>query len=226
MAIATGAQVGPWTLGDPLGRGGNATVWNAAKDDGSAVALKILNTTKADRESYKRFVQEVGFLRQHSADNGVLPLLDSHLPERPSSRDRAWLAMPVATPIRAALDGAPLDLVVTAVAEIAATLARLAVDGIGHRDIKPGNLYRFDGRWLVGDFGLVAAPNMDELTREGQALGPAHFTAYEMILDPVNADPLPADVYSLGLVLIEALSRLKKLVVPTIRMTPASASSE
>lgn len=87
---------------------------------------------------------------------------------------------------------------VTAVAEIAATLARLADQNVGHRDIKPGNLYWFDGRWLVGDFGLVAAPDLDELTREGKALGPAHFTAYEMIRDPVNADPLPADVLSLA----------------------------
>jgi hypothetical protein len=39
---------------------------------------------------------------------------------------------------------------------------------------------------------------MDELTRQGRAVGPAHFTAYEMIRDPENADPLPADVFSLG----------------------------
>lgn len=104
--------------------------------------------------------------------------------------------MPVATPIANALAAAPLQTIVAALAEIADTLARLAERGVGHRDIKPGNLYEFNGRWLIGDFGLVAAPDLEELTRSGKPFGPAHYTAYEMILDPVNADPLPADVYS------------------------------
>ncbi len=33
---------------------------------------------------------------------------------------------------------------------------------------------------------------------EGRPLGPAHYMAYEMILNPASADPHPADVYSLG----------------------------
>jgi serine/threonine protein kinase len=69
---------------------------------------------------------------------------------------------------------------------------------VAHRDIKPGNLYELDGEWLVGDFGLIAVPDPEELTRTGKALGPAHYTAYEMILDAARADPFPADVYSFG----------------------------
>ena len=188
-----------WTLGEELGRGGNAVVYTATRPElPDPVALKVLTTTKAQKESYRRFVQEVEFLRSLPDEPGVLPLLDAHLPQRPSSKDRAWLAMPIATPVRKAVADQPLEVVVTAVGEIAATLARLAEKNVGHRDIKPGNLYRLGGRWLVGDFGLVAAPDLDELTREGKAVGPAHFTAYEMIRDPVNADPLPADVLSLA----------------------------
>jgi serine/threonine protein kinase len=191
--------VGPWLLGERLGRGGNATVWKATRPGtGGAVALKVINATKAQRESYRRFVQEIEFLRSLRDEDGVLPLLDAHLPDRPSATERPWLAMPIATLIREALDGKPLEVVVAAAAEVAATLARLAANGVAHRDIKPGNLYKLDDRWLVGDFGLVAAPDMDELTRSGQAIGPAHFTAYEMIRDPTGADPLPADVYSLA----------------------------
>jgi serine/threonine protein kinase len=191
--------IGPWTAGAELGRGGNAIVYEATRPElPDPIALKVLTSTKADKESYRRFVQEVGFLRSLPDEPGVLPLLDAHLPKRPSSKDRAWLAMPVATPIRDALAEEPLDVVVEAIAEIAATLARLAERKVGHRDLKPGNLYRLGDGWLVGDFGLVAAPDLDELTREGKAIGPAHFTAYEMIRDPVNADPLPADVYALA----------------------------
>jgi serine/threonine protein kinase len=129
----------------------------------------------------------------------VLPLLDAYLPDKPSKDDRPWLAMPVATPIAEALDGAELETVVDALAQIAETLARLAAEHkVGHRDIKPGNLYELDGQWLVGDFGLIAVPDVEELTRTGRPLGPAHFTAYEMILNAATSDPLPADVYSLG----------------------------
>jgi hypothetical protein len=42
--------VGPWTLDERLGRGGNAQVWRATRS-GSAmlVALKLINTTKVER---------------------------------------------------------------------------------------------------------------------------------------------------------------------------------
>lgn len=102
------------------------------------------------------------FLQKLGDFPGVLPLLDAHLPERPKSTDRAWLAT---------------------LAEIAETLARLAERGAGHRDIKPGNLYELAGRWLIGDFRLVAGPDLVELTVSGKKLGPAHYTANELILD-------------------------------------------
>jgi serine/threonine protein kinase len=107
--------------------------------------------------------------------------------------------MPVAVPISKALDGKSLADVVAAMTAIADTLSRLQRNsGIAHRDIKPGNLYELDGSWLIGDFGLVALPDAEALTAEGRQVGPAHYTAYEMILHPTTADPHPADVYSLG----------------------------
>jgi serine/threonine protein kinase len=175
MTDSPGQTVGPWTLIEPLGRGGNATVWRASRHGSEKpVALKLLNTKKVEKEPYQRFVREIGFLREHQA-------------------------LPVAVPISQALDVKPLSDVVAAMAAIADTLAQLQRDfGIAHRDIKPGNLYELDGSWLIGDFGLVAVPDAEALTAEGRQLGPAHYTAYEMILDPTTANPHPADVYSLG----------------------------
>ena len=200
MAGAPGRQVGPWRLGDQLGRGGNAFVFAATRDGvDTPVALKVINTTKVEREPYQRFVREIGFLRAHQDVAGLLPLIDAYLPDEPSKDDQPWLAMPVATPIAAALQGRPLLDVVHAVAAVADTLWRLGRDhGIAHRDIKPGNLYELDGAWLIGDFGLVALPDTEGLTAEGRPLGPAHYMAYEMIRDPSTADPHAADVYSLG----------------------------
>lgn len=163
------------------------------------MAVKLINSRKVEREPYQRFVREIEFLRSHQDVPGLLPLLDAHLPDQPGKDDQPWLAMPIATPITNALEGRPLADVVAAVAAIADTLARLQRDfGIAHRDIKPGNLYKLDGSWLIGDFGLIAVPDAKSLTTDGRQVGPAHYTAYEMILHPATADPHPADVYSLG----------------------------
>jgi serine/threonine protein kinase len=197
--VATGDSIGGWLLGRKLGAGGNATVWEATRGMDAPVALKVLNTVKVDREPYRRFVREVETLGSLTQSEGVLPLLDAHLPSQPTRRDPAWLAMPIAVPISAALSGRALDEVVRAIGAVAATLARLKqTHRLAHRDVKPGNLYHLDGEWLVGDFGLVAVPDVEELTKSGRPLGPVHFTAYEMIVDPAHADPYPADVYSLA----------------------------
>ena len=200
MSESREQTVGPWRLHEQLGHGGNGTIWQATRSDAEiAIALKVLNATKIQHESYRRFVREINFLRQHQGMPGLLPLLDSHLPDQPSKADRPWLAMPVATPIAQSLAGRSLADVVEAVATIADTLARLQANfDIAHRDIKPGNLYEMDGSWLIGDFGLIALPDAETLTREGRQVGPAHYTAYEMILSPTTAKPHPADVYSLG----------------------------
>lgn len=194
--MSTTRTIGPWTVHERLGKGGNAKVWRATDAGGREVALKVIDAIHEQREQYQRFVREIGFLVGLEDTRGVLPLIDSHLPEAPTDEDRPWLAMPVATPIADALRDQPLETVVEAMATVAETLARLHALGIEHRDIKPGNLYGLDGQWLVGDFGLVAVPDVESLTESGRPLGPAHFTPYEMIANPGTADPKPADVYS------------------------------
>lgn len=191
-------KIGPWELGEKLGKGGNATVWVAVHaETGESAAVKLLDTRKRQSERYRRFVLEVETHAGLDDFDGVLPVLSYSLPD--SGAEQPWLAMPVATPIRDALAGESLERVVEAVRSVADTLARLAEQhGFGHRDIKPGNLYELNGQWLVGDFGLVDVPSAEELTREGAHMGPSHFTAWEMVRDPVTADSKPADVYSLG----------------------------
>lgn len=199
VASGQGKTFGAWRCEEELGSGGNGTVWRAVSvDDGSKVALKIINAKRPESEPYRRFIREITFLRDLGAFDGVLPVVDAGLPE-PDSGEQPWLAMPVATPIADALNDQPLETVVEAMRSVADTLARLAAEhGAGHRDIKPGNLYQLDSAWLVGDFGLIDIPDLQELTRSDRPLGPAHYTAYEVILDPRNAPSGPADVYSLG----------------------------
>ena len=70
-----------------------------------------------------------------------------------------------------------------------------------HRDLKPPNLLRLDGRWTVADWGLTRRPrgqttNPDR-TRAGDAFGTDGWAAPELSSDPHSAGP-PADIYSIG----------------------------
>lgn len=98
--------VGKWTLRSRLGRGGNGEVWRADDAHGAEAAVKILRR----RNRIDRFRDEIQFLREHGGVEGVLPLIDSDLPDDPSQA--AWYAMPVARPLRDALgeDPAPRAL--------------------------------------------------------------------------------------------------------------------
>ena len=198
MRQSRGESLGRWTLVEPLGQGGNAEVWRAA-DGSGCVALKILKQRKTESEAYQRFRQEINALERIGPNTHVVPLLESELPDNPSRARPAWLAMPIGRPLADALSSAPLRDVVTAVAEIAETLADLHERlQIHHRDIKPSNLYLLGEHPAISDFGLVDLPDSDDLTSPGQPLGPRLFLPYEMVVDSTNADPAPADVFSLA----------------------------
>lgn len=197
--MATVRQLGPWQIDAELGRGGNGTVWKVEHvDSGQVAALKEIHTRKEDREPYRRFVTEIRTLRELGESPGVLPLIDAHIPDA-AAKEKPWLVMPVAAPLSEALAGADHSSVVGSVMSVARTLAALKADhGIAHRDVKPANLYHFEGDSLIGDFGLVALPDPSGLTREGKPLGPANFIPFEMLNNPNTADPFGADVYSLA----------------------------
>ncbi len=130
-----------------------------------------------------------------------MPIVEHNLPDRPSKIDRPWFTMPVATPIVKALGESPsLRSCVDAIANVANTLVRLKEHDIGHRDIKPDNLFQLSNNWVIGDFGLATFPNSIEgvTEQEGRPLGSRHFMAPEMSTDAIKASPFPADVWSLA----------------------------
>ena len=193
-------KIGPWHLREKIGSGGNAEVWRAEAANGNFFALKILKQRRLESEPYQRFRDEIAILRKLNNPPGLLPLIDSHLPVKPSRQEPAWLAMPIATPIRKFLGIAPpLRDVVEAIATIASTLAGLAENHlVFHRDLKPENLYHFASSWCIGDFGLVDYPEKQSLTAPGRWIGPIHYLAPELLMAPDIAESGPADVYALA----------------------------
>jgi tetratricopeptide (TPR) repeat protein len=76
--------------------------------------------------------------------------------------------------------------------------------GIVHRDLKPGNIFLVDGGVKLVDFGIASHADGDTITPEGQQLGTRDYMAPEQR----SGGPLDgrADLYALGLVLLEALT--------------------
>jgi serine/threonine protein kinase len=203
--MADPTELGQWRIIKRLGSGGNADVYRAT-DGSQEVALKVLMNKKPESEPYARFRNEISVVRRFAGDEGVLPIIDASLPERPNKNDPAWIAMPVAKRIRDELSEADLRKIVMSVAEISRTLARVAAEGIAHRDVKPDNLYHYEGRPVVSDFGIAHIPDPTELCLTGDRLGPFGFTPDELIENPPQADPYPVDVFQLAKTLLVLVS--------------------
>lgn len=198
MSPARDQQVGPYRLVQFIGRGGNATVWEGVSGAGERAAVKVLSATNPKKEPVRRFRDELKIHDHLSGRPGVLPFLGGALPDDLSSDNPAWLATPVATPIQESDLIATLEGVVTAVARIAETLDSMAAEGISHRDVKPDNLYEFEGEACLGDLGLVSYPDKEPLTQDNKKLGPLWYLAPEMMTSPASAVGNAADVWSLA----------------------------
>jgi len=109
-------------------------------------------------------------------------------------------------------DGRPShDDVATFGAQVADALAYVHERGVVHRDVTPTNiLCGPDGRPRLADFGIARLIDTGRLTARGTALGTAAYMAPEQVL---GHDVTPAaDMYALGLVLLEMLTIRKAFV--------------
>jgi serine/threonine protein kinase len=88
---------------------------------------------------------------------------------------------------------------------LADALAYVHSRGFVHRDVKPANvLIAGDGRVHLADFGIARLVDSAHVTRTGEVLGtPAYFAPEQVAGESVGP---PADVYALGVMLLECLT--------------------
>jgi serine/threonine-protein kinase len=199
---------GRYRLGDVLGRGGMATVYDGVDERlGRPVAVKVLRAELAARpEVRERFDVEaraaallchpnVVAVYDSGADGGGPWIVMERLPgETLADRLRAGPLAP-AEACRVAAD-------------VLAALGAAHAAGVLHRDVKPGNiLIAADGRAKVADFGIAKTAEAafgGDVTITGTLLGTPAYLAPERI-DGQPATP-QSDLYAVGVVLYEALS--------------------
>jgi serine/threonine protein kinase len=81
---------------------------------------------------------------------------------------------------------------------IATTLAELHAEGKWHRDIHPDNLFLYDGKPVIGDFGLIDYPDRKPITEEDERIGARNYVAPELREYAEHRPADKADVYSLA----------------------------
>jgi eukaryotic-like serine/threonine-protein kinase len=193
---------GRYELGALLGTGASAVVRRGLdRVSGRTFAVKLFHVGASahDRRRQQREMRALATLHHPGLvalhDGGVedgRPFIVTDLVEGPTLAER--------------LDAGPLDPeeLLGVGARLADALAHVHHAGIVHRDLKPANvLLGADGPRLA-DFGIARALDGTAVTGTGYVVGTAAYLAPEQVRGEWVGPE--ADVYALGLVLLESLT--------------------
>jgi eukaryotic-like serine/threonine-protein kinase len=200
---------GKWRLEDLLGAGGMGQVFRALDVAlERTVAIKLLHEALCeDPESVARFEREARAMARLEHPH-ITPIhAVGQEGGRPFIVMKHLEGMSLARYLRSVPGPLPVLEVLGLARQLCAGLDFIHQRGCVHRDIKPGNVFLSPGgRATLLDFGILWEHRGDEATRSGLRMGTPSYMAPEQARgEPVDGR---ADVYSLGLVLLEALTGL------------------
>jgi serine/threonine-protein kinase len=210
MELRSGDQINHYTLLEPLGAGGQGSVWKVLDPRGGGVvrALKIVSRGDAQPAAFDRARREAKILTgvSHPAlvtchglfeeRDGVVGLLMDLVPGRS---------------LAATIDDRRLDHAQSSavLGHLADALACVHEAGLVHRDIKPENIILTDDFWQdpsrpgtvkLVDFGIAVSTDDAQLTRPGSVIGTISYLAPE-IVDPATWGKVvgpPRDIFAFG----------------------------
>lgn len=217
-----------YRLNAPIGSGASGQVYLAEDVNlRRQVAVKLLHLGLANDEAFlRRFRAEARFIANLNHPN-IVAVYDWS--ESDSEEPYLVLEYLAGGSLRALLDnGARLSISQALMVglEAAQALEVAHRNGYVHRDIKPGNLlFGDDGRLRIADFGLASSLLEAAFTEPGTgAIGTARYAVPEQSKGARLDDK--ADIYALGLVLIEAITGTVPLVAETMSGIIMSRASQ
>lgn len=195
-----------YELKAPLAAGGMAQVWSATDLDlDREVAAKILHPHLATDSAFVERFRREAVAAAGLSHESIVSIYDT---VSSGSTEAIVMELIDGRTLRAMIDEAgalPAADVIHYGVRIASALDAAHRAGIVHRDIKPANIMVCpDRRVLVTDFGIAKAGTDADLTTTGTLLGTAKYLSPEQ----VSGEPIDprSDLYSLGVVLFEALT--------------------
>lgn len=198
MVLASRYELGPL-----VGRGGSAEVHRAHDHIlGREVAVKVFGRGVEGPDRRRQDHELHALARMHHS--GLVELHDAG-----TQNGRAFLVMQLVDgPTLTQHLGGRAQAPTAAAAlgrDLADALGYVHAHGITHRDVKPGNiLVARDGRPMLSDFGIALLVGTTRVTATGAVLGtPAYMAPEQVRGEPVGS---AADVYALGLIVLEALT--------------------
>jgi serine/threonine-protein kinase len=208
-----------------LGGGGMSRVFVVEELElGRKVVVKVLPPELAAGVNAERFHREIQLAAQLQHPH-IVPLL--HAGRR---GDLLYYTMPLVEGetlrVRLTREGElPIPDAVRILRDVADALAYAHARGVVHRDVKPDNVLVSGRHAVVTDFGVAkavsAASGSSSLTSLGVALGtPAYMAPEQAAADP-SVDHR-ADIYALGAVAYELLTRRPPFTAPTAQMVLAA----
>lgn len=197
-----------------LGSGGMADVYRARDTElGRDVAVKVFRDDEGTVADVQRREREIHLLGAMSHP-GLVGIHDAGRLEH-GGRSRRYLVMELLEGRSLAHRIARARLTPRQTAEVGSqlgdALSYVHARGIVHRDIKPENIlldevpaFGYTLMAKLADFGVAQFDGGARVTNDGTVMGTAAYISPEQVRgDAVGA---PSDIYSLGLVLLEALT--------------------
>lgn len=202
--------LGRYRLSACLGEGAMARVY-LAEDVvlGREVAIKLMRGPAEASVPKIRARSEMTLLASVTHPS-LVTLFDAHIGDR---QDFLVMEYVSGSTLSERLASGPLEPAVVAAlaADLAEALHTVHAAGIVHRDVKPSNVLLADNpvpgrgfRAKLADFGIAYLLDTARVTSPGTVVGTAAYLAPEQVRGAPPAPP--ADIYSLGLVLLEALT--------------------
>ena len=196
-------RIGDYRIVRSLGRGGFGSVWEAERQDGSKVAMKILNPQVLQNEKVvKKFFHEAMILAKLDHPN-ICKLLD-FFPDG----DNYAIVMEYVQGIElkellSQHEGPlPFDQAYNLAKQVLAAFQYADANGILHRDIKPGNIMiDHNGNAKIMDFGIATMSTVASQDTAASMLSISYVPPERFDKSrPIDAR---SDIYSLALVFYE-----------------------
>ncbi|MCC6809473.1 MAG: serine/threonine protein kinase [Deltaproteobacteria bacterium] len=213
-------RIGHYDIIDKLGEGGTAIVYRArdSRDPRAPVVVlkQLTEAAASDPDFVDRFMAEIDLCRRFDHPN-VIKTLDFG-----STENSYFVALYY-------VDGQNLDAVLSRARKkeirfpipFVLFIIDEALKGLGyahtaksatgealglvHRDVSPHNLFiAYDGRTLLGDFGVALLPGLDDTALQRLTMGKLGYLSPEQCFgEPVDQR---SDLFSMTIVMAEALT--------------------